>query len=133
MLVILTFLALMPALVKEFARDPLEVSFVYPSPDRPRLESGTYYALVISIFLSQAVLFIVSMITGIGFLKKQRWSWFFGIGLHALVVVVYGVALWLVPPYTTNDRLASMAISLVSLYLLSRQDVRNYLRPALSV
>lgn len=126
-LLILTFLALAPALYKQVIRDPLEVAFVYPSQGRPQLDTSTYFALLISIFFSQVALFFGCVITGIGILKSQRWAWFFGIGLHIAIISIYTVAITLLPPYASNDRLATVAISLASLYLLSRRDVRIYL------
>lgn len=108
-------------------RDPLEVSFVYPSPDRPKLDIGARLALSASILTTQVILLIVGIMTGISILKRQHWAWFVGVGMYALAAIVYAIALALLPPYTTNDRVYTMAISLTSLYLLSRKDVRQYL------
>jgi hypothetical protein len=112
-----------------FAVNPNEVSFVYPRPDRPLLDVATYLVLGASILLSQVVLFIFSIIIGIGILQKQRWAWFVGIGLPVAALFVYLLAVVLLPPYATKDRLASIVISLVSLFLLSTRDVRAYLMP----
>jgi hypothetical protein len=67
--------------------------------------------------------------TAVAILKKQRWAWFVGIGVHVVLLSVYFVAVYLLPPYATNDRIASMVIGVASLYLLSRRDVRTYLKP----
>jgi cell division protein FtsW (lipid II flippase) len=125
---ILTFLIVAPYLSREIARDPLEVSFVYPSPDRPKLELGTYMTLTMLMFVVQPALLIFSIMVGIGLLKRQRWSWFSGIALHAFVVGLFVIALIFLPPYTTNDRVATLAIGIVSLYLLSKTDVRRFLK-----
>lgn len=118
----------MPALVEFFWRDPLEVSFVYPSPDRPRLDIGTHRDLIALVFASQLGLFVLSIMTGVAILQKQRWAWYVGIGVHVVLLSVYLVAVYLLPPYATNDRIASMVIGGASLYLLSREDVRTYLK-----
>ena len=122
---ILTFAAVVPPFAEQFTRNPGEVAFVYPT----RLAMGTYFDFHALISATQVILFVIGIMTGIAILKKQRWAWFLGLGLSALAVVVYGLALWLLPPYTTNARLASMAIGLASLYLLSRTDVTTYLMP----
>ena len=129
---ILTIAAITPTFVSYFVRDPLEVAFKYPSPNRPQLDIGTYFAVGAMVYATRVIVFIIGVMTGIAILRKQRWAWFAGIGLHALAVVVYGVGLWLMPFYSANEQFASITISLVSLYLLSRSDVRNYLRPVQS-
>jgi hypothetical protein len=126
-LAILTFLTLSPVLAGYLMRDPLEVAFKYPSPDPPSLDTSTYIALVITVSLSQGVLFIVSIIAGIGVLKKQSWSWFVGTGMHAYAISLYHVAILFLPPYTSYERIAFITISASALYLLSRSDVRTYL------
>ena len=122
-----------PTFVSYFMRDPLEVAFKYPSPDRPQLDIGTYFDLYALVYSTYVIVFIIGVMTGIAILRKQHWAWFVGIGLHALAVVVYSIVLWLMPFYSLNEQLASIMISLVSLYLLSRPDVRNYLRSAQTV
>jgi len=133
-LAILAFSALIPALVlavyDRLARDPFEVSFKYPSPDRPQLaqlDPFAQLALAFSLLVAQAGLFILSIVTGIGILKKQRWSWFAALVLFAFVFAIYLIAVVLLPPYTSSERLASMVMSAASFYLLSRKDVRTFL------
>ena len=50
-------------------------------------------------------------------------------GLHVMVFATLFAAALLLVPYESNARLSSMAISLGALYLLSRKDVRAYLKP----
>ena len=129
LLSILTFSVLLPVLYAQVAGNSNGVSFVYPSPDRPMLEIGAFIALIIWVTLSQFFLFVVSIVTGIGILKNQGWSWFLGMGLHVMVFATLFAAALLLVPYESNTRLSSMAISLGALYLLSRKDVRAYLKP----
>jgi hypothetical protein len=113
------------------ARNSLEVAFVYPSPERPSLDVGTYLALLIAISLGQAGLFIISIITGIALLKRQAWALFVGIGLHVTVFSIYLVSVVFLPPYGSNAEVAAIVISFAPLYLMSRRDVRSYLNPVL--
>jgi hypothetical protein len=121
-------LVLVPALVAYFSRDPLEVSFVYPQPDRPRLEIVTYLDLQIVLIATQLGSFVISIITAVAIFKRQKWAWFVGIGVHSLIATMYLVAVYLLPPYGTNDRTATILIAGASLYLLSRRDVKTYLK-----
>jgi hypothetical protein len=85
---------------------------------------------LLSIFVvGQALSFVMAIIAGIALLNKQGWAWFLALGSHLLVVLIFGMAIGLLAPYTSNSRVATLAISIVSLYLLMRKDVRNYLRP----
>jgi uncharacterized membrane protein YedE/YeeE len=128
LLSILTFLVLSPALVAYFSRDPLEVSFAYPRPDRPKLELVTIFGLQAILFGTQLGSFVISIMTAVAIFKKQRWAWFVGIGVHVLITTVYLIAVYLLPPYVTNDRIATIVIAGTSLYLLSRREVRTYLK-----
>ncbi len=47
LLSILTFSVLLPVLYTQVAGNSNEVSFVYPSPDRPMLDIGAFIALII--------------------------------------------------------------------------------------
>ena len=80
----------------------------------------------------------VSIISGIGLVKRQRWAWFVALGLYVAVLSVHLVASISVGYDTTGQIVASrfggsyglyasLMISLVALYLLSRKDVRTYL------
>jgi hypothetical protein len=131
-LAILTFSALMPALVlavyDRLTRDPLEVSFRYPSPPyRLQLDPLVQLGLAFTLLVARAGLFILSVVTGIGILKKQRWSWFTALILFALVFAIYLITVVLPTPYTINERLASIVISAASFYFLLRKDVRVFL------
>jgi hypothetical protein len=87
--------------------------------------------LYASFVITQQISLIIAIVVGIGILiKKQGWAWFMAISLHALITVIFGMAVALLAPYASNSRIAILVVSLVSLYLLVRKDVRNYLRPA---
>ncbi|AIF85205.1 hypothetical protein NTE_03173 [Candidatus Nitrososphaera evergladensis SR1] len=127
-------IAVIPPIAGQPRRDPLEIAFVYPSsPPQPRPVIGEAYYFVIDILL-----LLLSIISGIGLLKRQRWAWFSAIGLFALVIFVHVAASIAVGPDEAGQgfigtfdssygRLASIAISLTGFYLLSRRGVRNYL------
>ena len=127
---ILTLAAPIPAILEYFAPDRLEVAFVYPSPDRPVLAVETFLALLTIFVAGKLVAFLFALMAGVGMLKNKRWSWFMAIVLHILIAFIFILAIALLAPYTSNSRIATLIISLASLYLLSRKDVIGYLRPA---
>jgi len=128
---ILTFAAVVPPFAEQFKRDPLEIAFVYPP--RPIIDVFSYLLIDIPLFL-------VSIIAGIGLIKRQRWAWFVAIGLYSLVFSIHLAACITLGRDSagtgfmgsfdgTYGRYASIAISLIAFYLLSRNDVRTYLMP----
>ena len=120
---------------EQLARDPLEVSFKYPgAPSRPQPlldpESMSY-------FLIDFGLSAYSILACFGILLRQKWGWFLTIPLHIIVFAVHLAASislgqtieqGLIGSFDGSaGRYASMVISLVSLYFLSRKDVRVFL------
>jgi hypothetical protein len=99
----------MPFLYEQFVRDPLEVAFVYPHPDRSSLDAASRLTLVMSVTFIEIVSFVICIIAGIGILKKERWAWFVALGLHLMSATVHVIASSLLPPYASGARLASMA------------------------
>jgi hypothetical protein len=125
---ILTIWALIPTLIEPLARDPLEVSFRY-SPSRPLVGDGLAYLFGFMILSGiRFLLFIMGLITGFGILRKHRWSWYAGLITHVIASVMHAAAIVLLADYSTI-LIASLIMSLASLYLLTRKDVVNYLRP----
>lgn len=127
---ILTFVAVIPPFAEEFTNHRFEVSFVYP----PRPIIDLFFYLLIDI-----PLLLVCIISGIGLAKRQRWAWFLAIGAHITVFSVHTLASITIGPDSTGSgiagsfegstgRYAAILISLVALYLLSRKDVRGYIR-----
>lgn len=115
----------MPYLVEKLSRDPLEVAFRYP-----RIDPAADFFLNYFVFIIQGVTFVGAIVTDIALLKKHYWAWFFGLGLHILVITAHMVAISLNPYYDTYGKSALIMISAFSLYLLSRKDVRGYLKPS---
>ena len=127
---VLTLIAVMPPMIEVLAgMFSREIAFAYPP--RPIIEPFIY-------FLIDIPLLLVCIISGIGLFKRQRWSWFVAIGLHVVVFSVHVAACITVGPDATGrgfigsfdgsyGRYASISISLISLYFLSRKDVRNHL------
>jgi hypothetical protein len=77
------------------------------------------------------LLFIMGLITGFGILRKHRWSWYAGLIMHVIALVIHTAAIVLLADYSTI-LIASLIMSLISLYLLTRKDVVNYLKPVKS-
>lgn len=123
----LTFSITIAFIVVFFMRNPLEVSFAYPGSGRLISDYETIFFLTYAVSIAQASSFVGAIVTGIGLLKKQRWAWYFALGLHVLILSAHLVALLLLPRYDMNIRITLIAISLPSLYLLSSKDVRLYL------
>lgn len=135
-LAVLTFFAVIPPMAEQvaerFTHNPLEVAFVYPPyPPRPIIDAFLN-------FLIDIPLLSVSIISGIGLVKHQRWAWFVALGLYFAVFSVHLAASVSIGYDTTGQgfvgsfdgstgRYASLVISFVSLYLLSRREVRAYL------
>jgi len=126
---ILTFIAVIPPVVE---RTPLETAFVYGTPSTtPLIDSIAYFVFFVS-------LFFVSIVASIAVFRQQRWAWFLAIALH-MAVFAFHLAASISIGRDSNDlgfigsfdgsagKYASMLISLVSLYLLSRKDVRTFL------
>ena len=128
---ILTFSALIPPLadylIEYFARDPLETAFKYPGSSRPSLDIVTYLSLISFILLSQFLVLIFCVTSGIGILNKHRWAWFLGIGTHLLILLINILTIMFVSN-PSIAQYASIMISLTSLYMLTRIDVREYLK-----
>jgi hypothetical protein len=125
---ILTIWALIPIMLEPLARDPLEVSFRY-SPSRPLVGEGFPYLLGFMILSGiRFLLFVMGMITGFGMLRKHRWSWYAGFGMHVVALVIHTSAIVLFADYSVI-LIASLIMSLLSIYLLTRKDVLDYLKP----
>jgi len=118
-----------PPIFDYFERDPLEVRFVYPSPDRPQLDTTGFLALYLILVITQQISFVLAIILGFAVLKKQAWAWFMSLGLYGLVVITITPAIIFLWPYASTSRIAILLISAACLCLLSRKDVRNYLKP----
>jgi hypothetical protein len=128
-------IAVIPPLAEQFKRDPLEVSFVYPPyPPRPIINEINNLAIDIPLLL-------LCIISGIGLFIHKKWAWFSAFGLFSLVFAVHVAASISLGEDVTGKgitgsfdasygRYASIAISLVSFYLLARNDVRIYLHLA---
>lgn len=131
-------------MTEQLTPDPLETAFVYPgTPKRPYplLDIDSMSFLLIDMGLS-----VFAIMACIGILTRQKWSWFLAIALHSVVFVIHFTAsIWVLPNSTSGDLsyaiapdkieyssylIASIMISLISLYLLSRRDVREYFRGA---
>lgn len=133
----LAFLAVIPPMIEQLKPGPLEVAFVYPPYPPGPVIGGAYY------FVIEILLLLLSIISGIGLLKRQKWAWFSALGLFVLVIFVQIAASTAVGPDKTgsgfigtfdssNGRLASIVISLAAFYLLSRRDVKSYLKRAVA-
>lgn len=90
-------------------------------------------------FLIDFGLSAFSILACFGILLREKWGWFLAILVHMSVFVVHLAASLSVGPGSIDygligsfdasaGRYASMLISLISLYLLSRRDVREHFR-----
>lgn len=128
----LAFIAIVPPIAEHVGQNRLGLAFGYrPYPPGPVIDEIYYFAIDIPLLL-------LSIISGVGLLKRQRWAWFSTMVLFALSFSVHIAASTSIGPDATGQgfigtfdssygRLATIAISLAGFYVLSRKDVRNYL------
>jgi len=132
---ILVFIAVMPAMGELLLRNPLEVAFVYPP--RPIIDQFYY-------FLVDIPLLLVCIISSIAVIQRQSWARLVAIGSLIAVFSVHFLANITVGRDASGQgftgsfdgslgRYATIIISLVGLNLLSRKEVKNYLKPVRSI
>lgn len=108
------------------------MAFIYPPYPLPLL--GVNYHFAVNILL-----LLLSLISGIGLLKRKRGAWFTSIALFALVFASNLAACIVLVTQVTGEVIAyrfggsfgsyaSISISLIGFYILFRKDVTGYLR-----
>jgi hypothetical protein len=124
----LTFVAALPSLIEQIEEiTDSEVAFRY----------GYQYRMIdyLTRLAYNLVLSFVGLLLGAAILKRQKWAWFINIGLQSLIIFVQIASGFFL---TANEsggyvgfdsevgRYSSIFFSAVTLYMLSRKDVRGY-------
>jgi hypothetical protein len=124
----LTFVAALPSLIEQIEEiTDSEVAFRY----------GYQYRMIdyLTRLAYNLVLSFVGLLLGAAILKRQNWAWFINIGLQSLIIFVQIASGFFL---TANEsggyvgfdsevgRYSSIFFSAVTLYTLSRKDVRGY-------
>lgn len=125
---------MIPPLVENFQGVGLEIAFKYPPYSVPLLDVNYHFAVNVPLFL-------LSLISGAGLLKRKSGAWFTSVALFALVFASNVAACIVQVTEATGEVIAyrfggspgsyiSIAISLVGFYFLFRTNVKNYLHPS---
>jgi hypothetical protein len=131
-LAILAFIAVIPPLVEYFDGNMLEVAFKYPPCSLPLLDVNYHFAVNVPLLL-------LSILSGVGLLKRKRGALFTSIALFVLVLASNLASSIVFVTEVAGEIIASkfggsigsytsIAISLIGFYFLQRRDVKSFLR-----